>query len=270
MPRILFVDAVSPSQKIWYGEILKVATGGRVYSTQVGTLRSARDAFKEYRNDLLAIVVDALVPVDTESPFPTIPSTPEFIQWVREMGYQGPIVAATEAWGYDEVLENAGCDYTCDKFQVIDYLGFLLNFRRLRRTAPPPDGSEIDRALEVFNVRQRTADEAAAQLQADIDRQTGEVTELLESDEGRKILDLLRQLGEEIEICPDPMGWGRCSFYLTYAGFVSSGYSFGTSNPLRGAKGVDRVTDVFVRRNPSQNLKAHICQQAEKLAQQVR
>ncbi|KKP33051.1 MAG: hypothetical protein A2312_01330 [Candidatus Staskawiczbacteria bacterium RIFOXYB2_FULL_32_9] len=102
MKKVLIVEDSSQRQRVW-----KLKLDGKIEIVQALTIKDAEFAGIEF--DL--IVMDCCVPGD-------MPNTMNLVKSIRVAGFDGPILANSSQEYFVEMLQNAGCDYGCNKDEV--------------------------------------------------------------------------------------------------------------------------------------------------------
>jgi len=78
------------------------------------SIKEAREKFNENK-DISVIVFDGVV----VGPADKLPNTSELVSEFKK-SFRGTMIAASGIPAYDEVLVKAGCDFFCEKSQVVN------------------------------------------------------------------------------------------------------------------------------------------------------
>jgi hypothetical protein len=90
-----------------------------------GTIIEAKRLFSE-NNDIVAIIMDGYVPMREGRRVWPPNTTEDLVGEIRDKGFSGPIIATSSNLELREKLIEAGCDYQCDKLDVVSRLEYFI------------------------------------------------------------------------------------------------------------------------------------------------
>ena len=109
---VLIVEDDETLQRIYRRTI-----GTRLKIVFASTVEEGKRMFLEHRRDLVAVILDGIVPLSHGDirPYGSPPTTLDLARSIRSM-FTGPILAVSS--GDNKALLGAGCTHSCDKTKL--------------------------------------------------------------------------------------------------------------------------------------------------------